>query len=236
MASGDQQYDAVWFDSNAYVALQPQAKRWVATSTKIMSSPVAFGLEPEVAKKLGWDKKAPTWSDIARAAGEKKFRYGMSNPATSNPAFAALANATALADTGTAIKPEEIDGVASELRRFFSAQSMTTESAGFLADRFVDRAGKSGAPQALISYESTLLALKQSGRLKKPLTVVIPADGVISAELPDDAAERRSARRPGAGYRAITDWLRSPTASGPSWSKTARRPVSGGSSRSGEVR
>ena len=228
VASGDQQYDAVWFDSNAYVALQPQAKRWVATSTKIMSSPVAFGVEPDLAEKLGWDDKAPTWSEIARAAGQQKFRYGMSNPATSTPAFAALANVvTALADTGASIKPEEIDGVAAELRRFFSAQSMTAESAGSLADRFVARAGKSGAPQALISYESTLLALNASGRLKKPLTVVIPADGVISANFPMTllTAVSKEAR---AGYRVITDWLRSPDGQRAIMEKTARRPVSGG--------
>ncbi len=228
VASGDQQYDAVWFDSNAYVALQPQAKRWVATSTKIMSSPVAFGVEPDLAEKLGWDDKAPTWSEIARAAGQQKFRYGMSNPETSTPAFAALANVvTALADTGASIKPEEIDGVATELRRFFSAQSMTAESAGSLADRFVARAGKSGAPQALISYESTLLALNASGRLKKPLTVVIPADGVISANFPMTllTAVSKEAR---AGYRVITDWLRSPDGQRAIMEKTARRPVSGG--------
>ena len=64
MASGKAtgKYDAVWFDSNAYVALQPKASGRVATSTKIMTSPVAFGLEAAVAKKLGWDKKAPTWA------------------------------------------------------------------------------------------------------------------------------------------------------------------------------
>ena len=83
-ASG--KYDAIWFDSNAYLALQPKASSRIANSTKIMTSPVAFGLYAEVAKKLGWDEQAPTWAQIAQAAGQKKFRYGMSNPATSNPA------------------------------------------------------------------------------------------------------------------------------------------------------
>jgi Ca-activated chloride channel homolog len=215
VGSGDQQYDAVWFDSNAYIALQPEAKRWVATSTKIMTSPVAFGLDPGVAKKLGWDKKAPTWSDIARAAGKKKFSYGMSDPVTSNPAFAALANvATALADTGSALQADQIDAVASDLRRFFSAQSMTAESAGFLADRFVARAGRAGAPQGLINYESTLIALNQSGRLKKPLTVVFPI--TLLNAVSDEAR---------AGYRAVTNWLRSPEAQQLIMDTTARRPV-----------
>ncbi len=226
IASGDQQYDAVWFDSNAYLSLQPRASRWVATSTKIMSSPVALGLDPAVAKELGWDKKPPTWQAIARAAGERKFRYGMSDPATSNPAFATLANvATALIDKGTVLKADEIDSVALDLRRFFSAQSMTARSANFLADRFVDRVGKPDAPQGLVNYESTLLALNGSGRLKKPLTVVIPADGVISADFPFTLLNAVSPEAR-AAYGTVTDWLRSPPAQQLIMDTTARRPIS----------
>ena len=226
IASGDQQYDAVWFDSNAYMSLQPKASRWVATSTKIMTSPVAFGLAPEVAKDLGWDKKAPTWEQIAQAAGERKFRYGMSDPATSNPAFATLANvATALADKGTVLKPSEIDAVALELRRFFSAQSMTARSANFLADRYVDRAGQAGAPQGLVNYESTLLELNESGRLDKPLAVVIPADGVISADFPMTLLNAVSPEAR-AAYGTVTDWLRSPPAQQLIMDTTDRRPIS----------
>ena len=142
-------YDATWFDSNAYLALQPEASGRIATSTKIMTSPVAFGLDAAVAKKLGWDKKAPTWAQIAQAAGEKKFRYGMSNPATSNPAFAALANvATALVGTGSVLEADQVNSVAGDLRRFFSAQSLTAESSAYLADRFVGIDGlPGGAPR-----------------------------------------------------------------------------------------
>ena len=90
----------VWFDSNAYLALERGASSRVAASTKIMTSPVAFGLPPEVARRLGWDKRPPTWAQIAQAAGEKKFRYGMSNPATSNPAFSTLATVATALDGG----------------------------------------------------------------------------------------------------------------------------------------
>jgi Ca-activated chloride channel family protein len=226
IASGDQQYDAVWFDSNAYLSLQPKASRWVATSTKIMSSPVALGLDAAVAQELGWDKKAPTWEAIARAAGQRKFRYGMSDPATSNPAFATLANvATALAGTGTVLKASEIDAVAPDLRRFFSAQSLTARSANFLADRFVDRVGQPDGPQGLVNYESTLLALNGSGRLEKPLTVVIPADGVISADFPLTLLNAVSPEARDA-YQTVTDWLRSPPAQQQIMDTTARRPIS----------
>lgn len=228
VGSGDQQYDAVWFDSNAYVALQPEAKRWVATSNEIMSSPVALGLDAGVAKRLGWDKKAPTWRQIAEAAAQRKFTYAMSNPATSNPALATLATvATAFGSSGSALQVKEIDSAKVQLRRFFSAQSMTSSSAAALADRFVKQSGQSGAPQGLVNYESTLIGLNASGKLKKPLTVVIPADGVISADFPMTLlnAVSKEARQ---GYRTLTDWLRSPAAQQMIVDGTARRPVVAG--------
>ena len=38
--------------------LQPGAIDKVATSTKIVTSPVSFGLDSDVAKRLGWDRKS----------------------------------------------------------------------------------------------------------------------------------------------------------------------------------
>ena len=221
-------YDAVWFDSNAYLALQPKASGRIATSTKIMTSPVAFGLDAAVAKKLGWDKKAPTWAQIAEAAGQKKFRYGMSNPATSNPAFAALANvATALVGTGSVLQANQVNTVAGDLRRFFSAQSLTAESSAYLADRFVGIDGLPGAPQGLINYESKLIQLNESERLDRPLTVVMPADGVISANFPMSLLSGVSPEAR-AAYTVLTDWLRSAAGQQVIMDTTARRPVSGG--------
>jgi Ca-activated chloride channel homolog len=221
-------YDAVWFDSNAYLALQPKAAGRIATSTRTMTSPVAFGLDAAVAKKLGWDKKAPTWAQIAKAAGEKRFRYGMSNPATSNPAFAALANvATALAGTGSVLRADQVNSVAGDMRRFFSAQSLTAESSAYLADRFVGIDGLPAAPQGLINYESKLIQLNESDRLDRPLTVVIPSDGVISANFPMSLLNAASPEARSA-YAVLTDWLRSPDGQRVIMDTTARRPISGG--------
>ena len=219
-------FDAVWFDSNAYLSLQPKASGYVATSTEIMTSPVAFGLDSAVAKKLGWDKKAPTWAQIIQAAGEKKFRYGMSNPATSNAAFSALANAATALTGGGALRADQVDIVASDLRRFFSRQSITAETASSLADRFVVQTNQPGGPAGLINYESALIKLNESGQLKQPLTIVLPADGVISADFPMSllsgvSAEARSA------YTVLTDWLRSPDGQRLIMEQTARRPILG---------
>jgi Ca-activated chloride channel homolog len=228
VASGkaDGKYDVLWFDSNAYLALQPKATGRVATSTKTMTSPVAFGLDSRVARRLGWDRKPPSWAAIAKAASARKFRYGMSNPATSNAAFSALASvATALAGGGTVLKPDQVTTVAPDLRRFFSAQTMTSESASELADRFAAQSGKPGAPDGLLNYESELIGLKNSGKLKRPLTVVIPADGVTSADFPIALLNGVSPEVKSA-YEVLTDWLRSPEAQQMIMDKTSRRPVS----------
>ena len=51
----------------------PGASKRLGASTKIMASPVVLGVRRPLARKLGWDKKAPTWRDIAEAAEDKKF-------------------------------------------------------------------------------------------------------------------------------------------------------------------
>jgi Ca-activated chloride channel family protein len=185
---------------------------------------VALGLDSRVARRLGWDRKPPTWAQIARAASDKKFRYGMSNPATSNAAFTSLASvATALAGGGV-LKADQVNTVAPDLRRFFSAQTMTSGSASELADRFAAHFGKSGAPDGLLNYESELIALNDSGKLRRRLSVIIPADGVTSADFPiallnGVTPQARSA------YTVLTDWLRSPASQQMIMEKTSRRPV-----------
>ena len=220
-------YDVVWFASNAYLALERGAIDRVAASTKIMTSPVAFGLPPEVARRLGWDKRPPTWAQITAAAGTNKLNYAMSNPATSDPGFSTLgAAATALSDGGT-LGVSEIDAMAPRLRRLFSAQRLTSNSAAELTDAYVKQAGKPDAPQGLVGYESALMSLNAAKKLAKPLTVVIPADGTVSADFPMSllAQAQPQAR---AAYAALTDWLRSPDGQTMIMDKTSRRPVAAG--------
>ena len=68
------------------------------------------------------------------------------------------------------------------------------------------------------------MSLNASGKLAKPLTVVIPADGVISADFPMALlAETRPQAR--TAYTVLTDWLRSPAGQKMIMDKTSRRPV-----------
>ena len=180
-----------------------------------------------MARRLGWDKRPPTWAQIAAAAGANKLSYAMSNPATSDAGFSTLgAAATALSDGGS-LEVAEIDAMAPRLRRLFSAQRLTSNSAAELTEAYVKQAGKPGAPQGLVGYESALMSLNASKKLAKPLTVVIPADGTVSADFPMSllARTRPQART---AYTVLTDWLRSPAGQKMIMDKTSRRPVAAG--------
>jgi Ca-activated chloride channel family protein len=218
-------YDAIWFSSNRYLSLIPDASKRIAASTKIMVSPVVLGLKKSVAHRLGWDSKAPTWSDIAKAAEAKKFSYGMTDPSASNSGFSALVGvATALSGGGAALDARRATAVAPDLRRFFSAQTMTAGSSGWLADQFVDKAGKPGGPDGIVNYESVLLGLNADGKLKDSLSIVVPSDGVVTADYPLSLLSGANQQTREA-YITVTDWLRTTDAQKLIMAKTSRRPT-----------
>ncbi|MFC7331184.1 substrate-binding domain-containing protein [Marinactinospora rubrisoli] len=223
----DQRYDAVWFASNRYLNLYAEARTALREETAVMASPVALGVTEDAAAGLGWgDGTEVTWSDIAEAAADGDLAYGMSSPAASNSGFSALVGvASALADTGTALETSDIDEVAPELRAFFSGQELTAGSSGWLAEEFARRSASGDAGLAgLVNYESVLLSLNASGRLDRPLTIVRPADGTVTADYPlslldsatDEVAE---------SYRVLVDHLLSAEVQREILQETHRRPM-----------
>ncbi|MEV5414351.1 VWA domain-containing protein [Thermopolyspora sp. NPDC052614] len=214
----DGKHDAIWFSSNRYLSLIEGASARLSTQTKVMSSPVVLGLKTAKARELGWDAKPVTWSDIAAAAQEKKFTFGMTNPASSNSGFSALVGVTAaLADSGEALDAAQIARVTPRLKTFFAAQTLTAGSSGWLADAYRRRDDVDG----LINYESVLLGLKQSGA---DLTVIRPSDGVVTADYPltllASAADGKRDL-----YGKLTAWLRTPDVQREIMTTTNRRPI-----------
>lgn len=226
VASGaaDGKYDAVWFPSNRYLTLLPGAKDKVASATKIMQSPVILGVKSKVATKLGWDVKAPTWAEIAKAATSGDFHYGMTNPAASNSGFSALvAVATALANTGNALTPDDITKVTPVLKSFFSSQKLTAGSSGWLSDKFTQ--GSSDV-DGVINYESVLAGMDTS-KLGDTLTLVTPSDGVITADYPLSVlASANDAKK--AKTDTLTQWLLKPSTQQQIMESTSRRPAAPG--------
>lgn len=220
VASGkaDGQYDAVWFSSTRYLQTIPEAKQRLGPATRIMGSPVVLGVRQQVARQLGWDHTAPTWSDIAAAAARGDLTYAMTDPAASNTGFSTLvAVAAALDGTGRALDAAAIDRVAPQLIDFFAGQQLTAGSTDWLTDAFVK-----GNTDGLFSYEASLRSLNRSGKLPEPLTIVYPKDGVISADYPFTLLAGAAANVRD-GYTRLVDYLRLPAVQKSIVDRTARR-------------
>ena len=193
--------DATWLATNRYMDLIG-ARGALADETKIATSPVAFGVQESKVKELGWDSKQPTWADFADAAREGKFTFGMTDPSASNSGFSALVSvATAMADTGSALSDQDIQKIGPRLHELFQAQSMVSGSSGWLAESFQEDPEKA---DAIVNYESTLHQMRNNGA---DIKVVVPADGVVSADYP--LSTLATPKNPDAQeqVKALADWL-----------------------------
>lgn len=197
----DDEYDATWFATNRYVDLLGASGKLIE-STGIATSPVAFGIDSAKATELGWDSSQPTWEEIADSAAAGDFLFGMTDPSTSNSGFSALVSvATAMADTGSALTEADISRVSPRLQDFFGGQSLTSGSSGWLADSFL---ADSGRADAIINYESVLHSMREEGA---DLEVIVPADGVVSADYPLSTLAQPSQAAAREQVDALAEWL-----------------------------
>jgi Ca-activated chloride channel family protein len=175
-----EQYDALWVSHGKYLAMTDALKGRILAQEKTMLSPVLLGLKQSKAHELGWDTQEPTWKEIADAAKEGKFTFGMTNPASSNTGLTAtIGLASALANNPDALTEADLKNP--RLANFFEAQSLTSGSSGWLAEAYErDQSRVDG----IINYESVLLSLNASGKLSEPLTLVYPKEGIITADYP----------------------------------------------------
>jgi Ca-activated chloride channel family protein len=212
--------DLAWFSSARYLTLLTAGggRGRPVASERIMLSPVVLGVKRSVAARFGWAGSADvTWKDIAAKARSGELRYGMTNPAASNSGFSALVGvAAAFADTGDALRTKDIDERA--LTDFFKGQTLTAGSSGWLADAFVTGQQRL---DGIINYESVLLGLNASGRLREPLELIYPKDGIITADYPLlllNQAKRDS-------YDKLVAYLRGPEVQRQLMTSTGRRPA-----------
>jgi Ca-activated chloride channel homolog len=212
--------DLAWFSSARYLTLLTAdgGRGRPVASERIMLSPVVLGVKRSVAARFGWAGGAEvTWKDIAAKARSGELRYGMTNPAASNSGFSALVGvAAALADTGDALQTRDIDERG--LTDFFKGQTLTAGSSGWLADAFVTGQQRL---DGIINYESVLLGLNASGRLREPLELIYPKDGIITADYP--LLLLNQAKR--AEFDKLVAYLRGAEVQRQLMTSTARRPA-----------
>ena len=219
LTPGDYRHDLAWLASDRYFQLKLTKSGYTGPkplSTSIMLSPVVVGVKPATAESLRADGPV-SWADIADRAAAGELRFAMGDPRRTGSGLAALVGvATAAADTGQALRPEDV--TCDRLRGLFAGHKLTANTSPALVDEFVAHQGEL---DALVSYESVLLSLNDSGRLTEPLDIIYPADGIIQSEYPLlllDPAKR-------AAYDRVVDWLRSEPVQQRIMERTARRPI-----------
>lgn len=215
---GGASYDLAWFSHGRYLELLGRERNLVVTQEKIMLSPVVLGVKESVARGLGWPANGDVaWQEIAAAAAAGRLRFAMTNPAASNSGFTALIGvATAFTGRGDALRVEDIRPDA--LRSFFQGQKLTAGSSGWLAESYVE---SQDALDGIINYESVLLELNRSGKLREKLTLIYPRDGIITADYPLMLLNKGQR----AAYDRLVTYLRSPDFQGEVMRKTLRRPA-----------
>ncbi|MEV5317399.1 VWA domain-containing protein [Streptomyces sp. NPDC052687] len=215
-------HDLAWLASDRSFLLRVRDSDGRLTrpeSTPVMRSPVVAGLAPATARELR--AHAPggriSWADIADAAADGTVRFGMADPRRSDTGRAALVGvATAAAGTGSALREQDVS--CDRLRGFRSGQTLTAASSRDLVDRYP---GRQDDTNTLIAHESELLALNASGRLRTPLEIVHPDDGMVLSDFPLlllDPAQRQA-------YRETVDWLLAADTQRALMERTHRRPV-----------
>lgn len=217
LQSGEQ-FDVAWLANNHYAMLIPEVKSRIAASERTMLTPVVLGIKQSKAKELGWENNPNiTWKDIANAATQGKFTFGMTSPASSNTGFSGLLGlAAALSGKGDALEEKDID--AKKLSSFFKAQRLTAGSSGWLADAFINEQDK---VDGIINYASTLLSLNQKPELKEKLVLIYPKDGIVTADYPIMLVNK--AKRE--AYTKVVNYLRGKEFQQEMTTTTLRKPI-----------
>lgn len=219
--------DLAWLASDRYFRLKTTGERPLSTAT--MLSPVVVGLKHSAAERLRHASGTDTlsWADLADGAAAGLVRFGMADPAKGASGLVALVGvATAASGRGAALRPQDV--TCDRLRGLFAGQTLAADSTAKLADAYV---GVQEETDGLIGYESALLRLNAGGKLKEPLELIYPRDGIVLSDFPLlllDPAKRTS-------YDKVVTWLKSTTGQKAIMSKALRRALDPHLDRDGQL-
>ncbi len=213
--------DAAWFANAKYLLSDPQGQARVKLQEKIMLSPIVVGVSESEVARLGpaWaDASKVTWKTVAEAAKAGKLKYALSNPATSNQGYMALVGVVAAStQKAEALTAADIDRKA--VADFLRGYKLVGDNSTYLAEKFIEQQGI--YVNAFINYESWLLSMNQSGKLKEPLKLFYPREGIATADYPFMLLS--DTKR--AEYQKVVDYLKGDEAQTWLARATLRRPV-----------
>jgi len=212
--SGATAADFAWPASGFYLHLNVPQR--IYGSERIMQSPVVFALKKPRAEDLGWDKRAPTWDEIAHVVARDELALGMTSPVVSDLGLAALFSAGLATAREAHPRPEDLD--LPKLKQLFSGTRVLGGNPHWLADIYVKQENRL---DGMINYEAVVLSLNAAGQISTPLEVIHPRDGAVVADYP--LMLINPARK--AEYEKLVAFLRSARIQQEIVTRTWRRPV-----------
>jgi Ca-activated chloride channel homolog len=217
--TGKTKADAAWFANAKYLLSDPAGQARVKLQEKIMLSPIVVGVNESDVARLGWtDASKVTWKSVTEAAKSGKLKYALSNPATSNQGYMALVGVVAAAtQKAEALTAADIDRKA--VADFLRGYKLVGDNSTYLSEKFIEQQGV--YVNAFINYESWLLSMNQSGKLKEPLRLFYPREGIATADYPFMLLSETKRIE----YQKVVDYLKGEEAQTWLAKTTLRRPV-----------
>lgn len=180
--------DAVWPASSVWVDLFDTRRR-VKNLTSIAQTPVVLGVRKSKAEALGWVGRDVYMKDILAAVNAGSLKFLMTSATQSNSgASAYLAMLSSALGDKPVIEPGDLKDAAVQetVKGLLSGVERSSGSSGWLADLYVESAGRGTLYDAMWNYEAVLKETNDrlSGMGQEPLYAIYPADGVAVADSP----------------------------------------------------
>ncbi len=172
-----EKYDAVWSANSIWN--YKLGKNVSLSESKSMSiNPVIFGIKKSKAESLGFVGRDVKTKDILEAISNKKLKFSMSNPnSTNSGAVAYLGILSTLAGNPDVLTLEMLESskLKNDMKTFFTGLERTSGDEDYLEELFLN-----GDYEAVISYESSIININKKlvSEGKEPLYAIYPVDGV----------------------------------------------------------
>lgn len=168
--------DAALFANDKFLVMNGVTK--FVGKEKVFFSPVAVGVKNEVATRLGWDSKRPSWKEIAEVSGLGQFKYAMTTPSSSMSGFSGIVSVASSASPNNELT--SVEAVSSGvLKKFFTGHKLSAASSGWLADAFMR---EQATLDGMVNYESVLFDVNR--RMGGAMKIIYPSDGSVIADYP----------------------------------------------------
>ena len=176
-------YDAVWL-SNSIWGYMLDSSVSLSNSKCTSINPVIFGIKKSKAEELGFVGKEIYTKDILNAINNKKLKFSMSNPSTTNSGASCYLGLVSTLAGNPEVLTEEIlqnESLKEQIKTLFTGLERSSGNEDFLEELFLN-----GDYEAAVTYESSIININKQliAKGKEPLYAIYPVDGVSISDSP----------------------------------------------------